>query len=293
MTTSLEGRVAWVTGASRGAGKGIALALGHEGATVIVTGRSTREASTRTDLPYATIDDTADAVNQAGGHGIAIRCDHTEDAQVQAAFDQIMSEHGRIDLLVNNVWGGYEEYGNDAAFDLPFWEQPLWRWDRMFQAGVRAHFTASQMVAPRMMRQGAGLIVNTTFWDRGKALSSVPYDLAKRAITRMAYMMALDLKESGVTAVAVSPGWMRTESVLCHFDLPPDDSHRPLPDALQTTESVFYIGRAICALAKDPEVGKKDGQILTVGALAREYGFTDIDGTQPPAFEVPDAHLRD
>ncbi len=287
----LEDRVAIVTGASRGAGRGIALALGQAGATVYVTGRSMRGESTRPDLRGATIDDTAEGVTAQGGTGIAVYCDHTDDGQVAALFARLEREQGRVDLLVNNVWGGYEEYGDDQAFDAPFWAQPLWRWDRMFDAGVRAHYAASRLAAPLMMSRGQGLIVSTTFWDRGKVLSNLPYDLAKTAINRLAYLLALELRAHGVAAIALSPGWMRTEAVLQVYDT--DEAHWHEIPELARTESPWYIGRAVVALAADAGVLAKSGQVLTVGDLAREYGFTDLDGRQPPAFRMPDEHLRD
>jgi NAD(P)-dependent dehydrogenase (short-subunit alcohol dehydrogenase family) len=289
----LEGTIVVVTGASRGGGRGIALALGDEGATVYVTGRSVRDDSTRPDLRSATIDETAERVSARGGIGIPVRCDHTDDDQVAALFDRVHSEQGRIDLLVNNVWGGYEDYASHDDFDRPFWEQPLTRWDKMFDAGVRAHFTASQAAARRMIPNRRGLIVSTTFWDRGKALSSLPYDVAKNAINRSIYDMALELRAHNIAAVAVSPGWMRTEAVLKQYGLPIDDSVRELPPDLTRTESVQYIGRAVAALACDPNVLKKSGQVFPAGDLAREYGFTDVDGSQPPAYRMADERLRD
>ena len=256
-----------------------------------VTGRSVRRDSTRPDLPGATVDDTAEGVTAQGGTGIAVRCDHTEDDQVAALFERVGQQQGRLDLLVNNVWGGYEDYGGDQAFDAPFWSQPLWRWDRMFDAGVRAHFSASRLAAPLMMARGHGLIVSTTFWDRGKALSNLPYDLAKTAINRLAYLLALELRPHGVAAVALSPGWMRTEAVLEVYDT--DEAHWHEIPELARTESPWYIGRAVVALAADPGVMARSGQVLTVGDLARAYGFTDLDGRQPPAYRMADEHLRD
>jgi NAD(P)-dependent dehydrogenase (short-subunit alcohol dehydrogenase family) len=276
----LKNRVAVVTGASRGAGRGIALVLGEEGAIVYVTGRSVRGGPTTDGLP-GTIDQAAEEVTARGGLGIPVRCDHTVDGDVEALFDRVGQEQDRIDLLVNNVWGGYEAY-DGASFDLPFWEQTLWRWDQMFTAGVRAHFTASRLAVALMMPQRRGLIVNTTFWDRGKALGNLPYDVAKTAINRLAYMMALELRAHDIAAVALSPGWMRTEAVLAHVHT---------PEELKGTESVEYIGRAVAALAADANVMAKSGRVLTVGDMAREYGFTDVDGSQPPAFKMPD--LRD
>jgi NAD(P)-dependent dehydrogenase (short-subunit alcohol dehydrogenase family) len=295
MTRRLTGKVALVTGASRGAGRGIALVLGQEGATVYVTGRTTRDPSARArasgDRP-GTVEGTAEGVRAAGGVGIPVACDHTDDEQVGALFRRLEGEQaGRLDLLVNNVWGGYEEYGSDEAFDAPFWAQPLWRWDRMFDAGARAHYTASRLAAPLMIARRQGLIVNTTFWDRGKALSNLPYDLAKTTINRLAYLLALELRPFGVAAVALSPGWMRTEAVLAAYDTD-EAGWQAVPD-LAPTESTGYIGRAVAALAADLGVMARSGQVLRVGDLAREYGFTDVDGRQPPPFEMPAEHLRD
>ncbi len=289
MRQRLSGKVALVTGASRGGGRGIAQALGEEGATVYVTGRSTRGGPATKGRP-GTIDQTAEMVTACGGVGIPVHCDHTVDAEVEALFERIKQEQGRLDLLVNNVWGGYERYG-DADFDAAFWEQPLWRWDRMFDAGVRAHYLASRQAAPIMIAQCGGLMINTTFWDRGKCLSGPPYDLAKTAVNRLAYAMALELRPHDVAAVALSPGWMRTEAVLRAYGT--DEKHwQQVPD-LARTESPQYIGRAVAALAADPNVMEKTGRILTVGDLAREYGFTDHDGRQPPAYRMADEHLKD
>jgi len=290
MAQRLTGKVALVTGASRGAGRGIARVLGQEGATVYVTGRTTRAAAA--GPRPGTIEDTAEAVTAAGGLGIAVQCDHTDDEQVAALFRRLEGEQaGRLDLLVNNVWGGYEDYASDKVFDAPFWAQPLWRWERMFDAGVRAHYTASYLAVPLMMARQAGLIVNTTVWDRGKALTNLPYDLAKTAVNRLAYLLALELRPYGVAAVALAPGWMRTEAVLAVYGT--DEAHwQDVPD-LAPTESTAYVGRAVAALAADPGVMAKSGQVLRVGDLAREYGFTDADGRQPPAFEIPDEYLRD
>jgi NAD(P)-dependent dehydrogenase (short-subunit alcohol dehydrogenase family) len=276
----LKGKVAVVTGASRGAGRGIALVLGENGATVYVTGRSVRGSSTRPKLAGKTINETAERVTKRGGKGIPVQCNHTVDTEVEVLFERVKEEEGRIDILVNNVWGGYENY--DGTFDVPFWEQPLWRWNKMFTAGVRAHFTASRFAAPLMIPQRRGLIVNTTFWDRGKCLSNLPYDLAKTTINRMAYVTALELREYNITAVALSPGWMRTEAVMNNE--PPNKA--PTPEELRKTESVEYIGRAVAALSTDPCVMIKTGKTLTVGELAYEYGFTDIDGRYIPPFTM-------
>lgn len=284
----LKGKVAIVTGASRGGGRGIALVLGEEGTTVYVTGRSIRGASTRSKLPGTTIEDTAEQVTARGGVGIPVRCDHTVDAEVDALFERVKQEQGRLDILVNNVWGGYEK-DPQGDFVAPFWEQPLWRWDTMFVAGVRAHYTASRLAARLMISRRQGLIINTTFWDRDKYFAPLSYYLSKTTINRMVYGMALELRKHGITAVALSPGWMRTEAVMA--DLPPNG--RPSPEEANQTESVEYIGRAVVALAADPDVIEKSGSVLTVGNLAREYGFTDVDGRQVPPFKLPDEYLLD
>lgn len=286
----LKGKVAIVTGASRGGGRGIALALGKEGATVYVTGRSLRGNSTRPDLTGTTLNDTAEQINARGGLGIPVQCDHTNDEQVEALFEQVKLEQSRLDILVNNVWGGYENY-DDSSFDLPFWKQPLWRWDKMFTAGVRAHFTSSRLAAQLMMPQRSGLIVSTTAWDRGKYLGNLPYYAAKTAINRMAYGMALELRTNNIACVALAPGWMRTEDILQRFNT--DEQHWQEVPELSATESTEYIGRAIVALATDPNVMDKTGNTLMVGDLACEYGFTDIDNRYIPPFRIPEEYLLD
>lgn len=284
----LKGKVAVVTGASRGGGRGIALVLGSEGATVYVTGRSIREDITRPELPGTTVNDTAEQITERGGMGIPVRCDHTVDADVDVLFERVKQEQGRLDILVNNVWGGYEK-DPDGDFVSPFWEQPLWRWDAMFTSGVRAHYTASRLATRLMIPQGQGLIINTTFWDRDKYMQPLSYYLSKQTINRMVYGMALELHKYNIATTALSPGWMRTEAVMAN--IPPNGC--PSPEEVDQTESVEYIGRAVVALATDPNVMKKSGQVLTVGDLAQEYGFVDADGRQVPSFRVPDEYLMD
>lgn len=282
-----------VTGASRGAGRGIAVELGAAGATVYVTGRSTRAepsttygeilAKSKLDALPGNIDDTADEVTRAGGRGIAVRCDHTKPEEVAALFARVERAHGRIDLLVNNAWGGHECF--DGAFDAPFWERPIGEWEAMIDRGVRNHWLASRCAAPMMVRAGRGLIVTTTFWDRDRVLrGNLVYDLAKSAMTRLARSMAEELRGHGVASVAISPGWMRTEFVLAGHQT--DEGHWHERPALARTESPRYLGRAVVALASDAEVMEKTGRVLRVGDLAREHGFTDVDGRQPPAFEI-------
>jgi len=266
----LKGKISLVTGASRGVGRGIALALGEAGATVYVTGRSVRGGPTTDGLP-GTIEETAELVDEAGGTGVPVCCDHTEDDQVAAVFERIGSEQGKLDLLVNNVWGGYERYHGET-FDGPFWEQPLWRWQGMFDAGLRAAFTASRLAAPLMIERRRGLIVNISFGDRGKYLGTVMYDVAKHAVDRLAMGMAFELREYDVTALALYPGYVRTERVLEHYNVKMD-----------VTQSPQFTGRAVVALAADPCVIYKSGMTFSVSELAGEYGFTDVDGRRPRA----------
>lgn len=285
---NLKGKIAIVTGASRNAGRGIALVLGEAGTTVYVTGRSVRSDKPTTNYAPGNIDETAEMVTARVGVGIPVRCDHTVDAEVEALFERVEQEQGRLDILVNNVWGGYEDM--EGWLDS-FWEQPLWRWEKMFSAGARSHYTGSHFAVPLMLPNGQGLIVNTTFWDRGKCLPNLFYDLAKTTINRMAYVMALELREHNIAAVALSPGWLRTEFILREYKTDDLNAHK-IP-ALRQSESTQYIGRAVVALAADPNVMEKSGRILTVCDLAREYGFTDVDGRQPPAFRIPERELRD
>jgi NAD(P)-dependent dehydrogenase (short-subunit alcohol dehydrogenase family) len=276
--------VAVVTGASRGAGRGIAHELGSVGATVYVSGRSV-DSQDRTDDMPGTIDETAREVTARGGRGIAVRCDHAVDTDVEALFRQIGGDHGQLDLLVNNVWGGYEKM-NGPLSRVPFWEQAIDQWDRMFTAGVRAHLVASRLAVPLMLPQRRGLIVTTTArLDVLPYLRNIFYDLAKNAVARVTWTMAEELREHGIAAVAVAPGFMRTERVVEAF------RKAGAMDALNgpggPKETPTYLGRAIVALSADPQVMAKSGHVLEVGALAREYGFTDVDGSQPAPFRLP------
>ncbi|MCR8960951.1 SDR family oxidoreductase [Variovorax sp. S2] len=289
----LKGRVAVVTGASRGAGRGIALELGAAGATVYVTGRSTRAqpaesygrilALSELEALPGSIDETADELTRMGGHGIAVRCDHTQEDDVASLFARVQREQGRLDLLVNNAWGGHETF--NGVFEAPFWEHPLSNWESMFDRGVRNHLLASRFAAPLMVVQKSGLIAITSFWDRDKYLrGNLFYDLAKSAMNRLAFGMAEELRPHGVASLALSPGWMRTEFVLAGHKT--DEAHWHERPALARTESPRYLGRAIAALAGDAGVMQKSGGVHRVADLAREYGFTDTDGRQPEAFEL-------
>ncbi|HEX8652555.1 MAG TPA: SDR family NAD(P)-dependent oxidoreductase [Pyrinomonadaceae bacterium] len=252
----LTGKVALVTGASRGVGKGIALELVDAGATTYITGRSVE------DMQYLS------------GRGTAIECDHRNDEQVQSTFRRIADEQGgRLDILVNNVWGGYENMVEDGEFtwSRPFWQQPVWRWDAMFAAGVRAAYVASAYAARAMVRQRSGLIVNISFWAAQKYLSNVAYGVSKAATDKMTSDMAHELKGHNVAVVSLYPGLVRTEKVMeaaAFLDL-------------SNSESPQFIGRAVTALASDSNIMEKSGQVLVAAALAEVYDFTDVDERRP------------
>ncbi|ONI69451.1 short-chain dehydrogenase [Kribbella sp. ALI-6-A] len=269
---SLAGRVALVTGASRGVGKGIALGLGEQGATVYVTGRAAVGGPATT--PFGgTVEETADEVTALGGRGVAVVCDHADDEQSRQAVERVVAETGRLDLLVNNVWGGYEHFWDGTEFwrEAGFWTEPIARWDSMFGTGVRAHYVTSVLAAPTMVAQGSGLIVNVSSDAAEKTDAGVSYGVAKSATDRMVACMAHDLRPHGVAAVSLYPGLVRTESVLRaaeFFDM-------------SDSESPQFIGRAVAALAADPDVMRYSGQVVRSAALGREYGFTDVDGRRP------------
>jgi NAD(P)-dependent dehydrogenase (short-subunit alcohol dehydrogenase family) len=258
---TLRERIALVTGGSRGVGKGIAFGLAEAGAIVYVTGR--------------TVDD-----EQPGNGCVPIRCDHTDDREVEAAFDRIAREQGRLDVLVNNVWGGYEDMIEDGEFTwgFPFWKQSLRRWDSMFAAGVRAHYVASSHAARVMVERRSGLIVNISFWAAQKYIANVAYGVAKAATDRMTADMSLELRDHDVAVVSLYPGLVRTEKVMeaaAYLDL-------------SNSESPQFIGRAVAALAADPDIIRRSGTVVVAAALAQEYGFTDIDGKRPAPITLED-----
>jgi dehydrogenase/reductase SDR family protein 1 len=259
---SQNGPTAVVTGGSRGVGKGIALELIASGARVFVTGRSDR------DLKYLE------------GKGTAIQCDHRVDEEVHAAFRRIMEEAGQIDILVNNVWGGYENMMENGQFTWPkpFWQQPTWRWDAMFTAGVRAHYVASQLAAPSMVERKRGLIVNLSFWSAQKYVGNVAYGVAKAATDKLTADMAHELRPFGVAVVSLYPGLVRTEKVMeaaAWLDL-------------TNSESPAFIGKVVVALARDPDVLRHTGKVLIAAAVAETYGVTEDDGSQPRPLTLAD-----
>ena len=284
MEQRLTNTIAVVTGASRGAGRGIAIELGAAGATVYVTGRSVSGGSTTDDVP-GTIDETAAEVTRAGGRGIAVRCDHTVDHDVASLFDMVRRNHGRLDVLVNNAWGGYENSQCRPLPIAPFWEQPVDQWERMFTAGVRTHLTASRLAVPLMLPDRRGLIVSTTAnLEPLPYMQNLFYNLAKQSVGGMIRAMAQELRAHNITALALAPGFMRTERVVEAFRRA--GAMGALDGPGGPGETTSYIGRAVVALAADAHVLGKSGQVLEVGTLAREYDFSDIDGTQPPPFRV-------
>lgn len=274
----LAGKVCLVAGASRGLGRGIARALGQAGATVICTGRSS-EAGPRTDQRMETFEDTAREVEAAGGKGQPYRCDHTNEREVDQLVAWCLRRFGRLDCVVDAVWGGNEGYDGErypdgSTFGAPFWRRPVARLGEGFESGVYAQLLLARAVAPAMAQMRQGLIVTVSFDTAGGYLGDVFYDLAKTAMNRLSFAMAQELKPFGVTALALSPGHVLTERV------------RDAGLSEETTETPLYAGRAVAALAADPEVARHTGKVLHVADLARDYGFTDADGRQPERFTL-------
>ena len=263
----LSGKIALVTGASRGVGRGVAYGLGESGATVYVTGRN------RGDLEM-----TAKEVTRLGGRGVHRVCDHREDEQVERVFDLIRERHGKLDILVNAVWGGYDRMIDNGEWtcERPFWEQSPWRWDAMFQGGVRANYVAGYFAAPLMIGQKRGLIVNLSFWAAQKYSRNVPYGVSKAATDRLTADMALELREHNVAVVSLYPGWVRTElaqEVVTHLGATEVFE--------KESESPQFVGRCVSALAVDKDIMSRTGQVAVTGKLGLVYGFCDIDGRQP------------
>ncbi|MFP4438443.1 MAG: SDR family oxidoreductase [Chloroflexaceae bacterium] len=274
----LTGKIAVVAGATRGAGRGIACMLGAAGVTVYCTGRSVRGKPATGNRPE-TIEETAEMVTAYGGVGLPVQVDHTVAAQVEALFARVRAEQGQLDILVNDVWGG------DALTDWgkPFWELAIEPGLLMQQRGVHSHIITSRYGVPLMLEHQRGLIVEITDGDTLTYRDNLFYDLAKTSVIRLAYAMAQELRQYNITALAVTPGFLRSEAMLDHFGVTEDNWQEGAKQDphFVASETPFYIGRAIAALAADPHVADKSGGVFSSWGLAAEYGFTDIDGRKP------------
>lgn len=272
----LEGRIALVAGATRGAGRGIARMLGEAGATVYCSGRSTTGNLSRIGRAE-TIEETAALVDNAGGKGIAVRTDHLVESDVEALMGRIVEESGRLDLLVNDIGG------EDQAEWGAVHEMDVTRGFTFFDTAVKTHIITSRHAVPLMRNQGSGLIVEITDGDHAGYRGALFYDLAKNQLIRVAYAMAMELRRKGITVVAVTPGFLRSEQMLDNFGVTEDNWQDAVDQArgFSESETPCFVGRGVAALAADPEVHKKSGQVLASWSLAREYDFDDIDGRRP------------
>jgi NAD(P)-dependent dehydrogenase (short-subunit alcohol dehydrogenase family) len=292
-TTSLARKVALVAGATRGAGRGIAVELGAAGATVYVTGRSTRSARSEMNRPE-TIEETAALVDAAGGRGIPVRADHLVPAEVSALVDRIRREQGRLHVLVNDIWGA-----TTMEWNKPAWESTLDVGLRTLRLAIDTHAITSHFAIPLMLEAPGGLVVEVTDgtdeYNASHYRVSFFYDIAKAAVNRMAFALAHELGPRGATAVSLTPGWLRSEAMLEAYGVTESNwrdatAHSP---HFAISESPAFVGRAVAALAQDPDVSRWNGQSLSSGQLARLYGFTDLDGSQPDAWryvpEIQDA----
>ena len=285
---ALRGRVAVVAGATRGAGRGIAAALGEAGATVVCTGRSSRTGSTPSDYDRVeTIEETAELVTDLGGTGVAAVVDHLDPHQVKNLADDIRREHGHIDVLVNDIWGAEMLKGGPADWNKPIWELDLDDGLRILRLAIDTHLITSHHLVPLLIDKPGGLLVEVTDGTAEHNASryriSVFYDLAKVAVNRLAFSQGHELGPFGATAVAITPGWLRSEMMLDNFGVSEErwrESDTAPPD-FGLSESPRYVGRAVAALASDPDRARWNQQSVDSGRLAREYGFTDVDGSQP------------
>ncbi|QOF72708.1 SDR family oxidoreductase [Aminobacter sp. SR38] len=291
---TLQGKVALVAGASRGAGRGIAMELGAAGATVYVTGRTTRDRQSEYQRPE-TIEETAEAIDALGGKGVAVRVDHLVSDEVRDLVARIRKDEGRLDILVNDIWGGEKLF----EWNKPVWDHNLDNGLRMLRLSIDTHLITAHHALPLMIEKPGGLLVEVT--DGTAEYNAVNYrlspfyDLCKSAVLRMAWAHARDLAPHGATAVAITPGWLRSEMMLEHFGV----TEANWRDALENvphfaiSETPRFVGRAVAALAADPDVARWNGQSLSSGGLAQVYGFTDLDGSRPNAWpyvvEVQDA----
>jgi NAD(P)-dependent dehydrogenase (short-subunit alcohol dehydrogenase family) len=282
-TPTLAGKVALVAGATRGAGRAIAVELARAGATVYATGRSTRSSRSEYNRPE-TIEETAELIAAAGGEGIALRVDHLESDQVAGLVERIDSDHGRLDVLVNDIWGGEKLFDWNAKL----WEHDLDKGLRLLRLAVETHLITSHHALPLLVRRPGGLVVEmtdgTADYNAVNYRVSAFYDLAKASILRLAWSQGHELAEFGATAVALTPGWMRSEMMLENRGVSEANWNEGDPGHFGISETPTYTGRAVAALAADPEVARFNQASLSSGQLAREYGFTDVDGSIPDAW---------
>jgi NAD(P)-dependent dehydrogenase (short-subunit alcohol dehydrogenase family) len=282
MTGALAGRVALVSGATRGGGRGIAVALGEAGATVYATGRSTRGRRSEVDRPE-TIEETADLVTEAGGEGIAVAVDHLDPAQVARLVERIEADHGRLDVLVNDIWGAEHLF----EWNTPVWEHDLDRGLRMLRLAIDTHLITAHHALPLLLRHPGGLVVEVTdgtaHYNADHYRVSLFYDLAKTSVIRLAWALGQELRDRGGTAVALTPGWMRSEAMLEHHGVTEGNWRKATERTPHfcISETPRFVGRAVAALAGDADVARWNGQSQSSGELAQVYGFTDLDGTRP------------
>jgi len=277
-TGKLQGKIAVVAGATRGAGRGIACALGEEGATVYCTGRSVRGKSAMTGRPES-IEENAEMVTARGGKGIAVQVDHTQSEQVKELFERVKREADGMDILVNDVWGGDEL----TEFGKTFWTVTLEKGFTMLERAVHTHIITAHFGAPLMFGRGQGLIVEITDGDSWSYRGNIFYDLVKTSVIRLAFAMSYELRKRNITAVAVTPGFLRSENMLEHFGVTEAnwrDAGKREPNFL-ASETPLFVGRAVAALAADPDAAKKSGRVFSSWDLSDEYGFTDADGARP------------
>ncbi|MCT7661912.1 SDR family oxidoreductase [Mycobacterium deserti] len=298
---ALRGRVAVVAGATRGAGRGIAAALGEAGATVVCTGRSSRSGNAQSDYDRPeTIEETAELVTALGGTGIPLQVDHLDVAAVQSLADRLRRDHGTIDILVNDIWGAEKLKGPPPTWNRPMWEHDLDDGLRILRLGIDTHLITSHCLLPLLVARRGGLLVEitdgTTDFNATTYRLSVFYDLVKSAVNRLAYSHGHELEAFGATAIAVTPGWLRSEMMLDNYGvtednwrdaLAPDRSDGPTaPPPFAASETPRYIGRGIAAIAADEARGRWNQRSITAADLAREYGFTDIDGRRPDGWST-------
>ena len=277
-TQPLKNKVALVTGASRGIGKGVAIALAKEGAKVYITGRT--ELPSQNNSLSGSLQETQEAIHAFGGHCVSFRCDHTNDTEVEPVFEVISKNEKTLDIVVNSAWGGYEHFNDGTEFwkEEGFWSAPMDRWDKMFTAGVRAAYNSCRLAAGIMIKQGSGLLVNLSYWASQRNDMGVAYGLSKSATDRMTAIIGHELKPHKIAAVCLYPGIVRTEAVLKaadHFDL-------------SNSESPEFTGRVISGLAQDPKLMEKSGKTFVGAQLALEYGVHDVDGKRPRPLSADD-----